>query len=578
MPDIQTQVPIESKPTFPRQNFFHRHSRSIWLSLVSIALAVVVLLGYILFFRKSEPPPTYQNKVSLAIAAPEETVSGSEISYELTIENQSSGKLTRMSLEMFYPQGFTFIRSDDMTETDLSTSLETGRRLDLPDLPRGESLKLAILGRLEGNVQEIKTVSAKLHYVPENFNSFFTADAQARVVILAPDISIRTLGPSSIISGQVIEYHVDISSVSGEEFHNLLLEISYPPGFVFQDASPQPTKANNEWVIDLLGAGSSEVMIITGRMLDKPGENVFLTAELFTQANGDKLSAGRSYAFTRLLDSPLLLSQTLLGGFGTVFGGETLEYEINYENIGEIGLSNVTIVMKFDTLVFDFTKTKIQPGQIRGSEIVWLPAAVPELRTVKVGQRGKFVVEIPLRPESALTQKNPLAQTRVQFTADEILEPISSEPLTLKLGTNMTIETKVSLLSGPKEPEIGETSEYLVILTVKNTVNDLENAELTARLPGTFVVLNEDTLEPEEEIANFEFQHTGGILRWKLGKIFAYSGTIHSPRTISFLMSVTPEQRISGGPVLLEELMAQGHDAFTNEQVLSNVIETVKAR
>ena len=556
--------------------FFARHQRSIWLTLGGTALAVAGLLAFILFFGNTIEEPEYTGDVRVEIIAPEESVSGSEMSFTVSISNLGSVKLTNAKIEMFYPAGFAFLRAQIPGDSGAD---DTGRTFNLPDVPRGENLSLVIIGRLEGNVQEIKTIKTRLHYLPENFNSVFLATASASIVILPPDISLRVLGPSSIISGQVIEYEVEIRNISMEEFRNLSLELSYPPGFSFLEATHPPSGTGEKtWEIDNLSPADTKTVRVKGRMTEKPGEEVYLAAELFTLAADGKLSAGRSYIFTHVLDSPLLLTQKLLGGEGTVFGGEKMQYEINYENIGQIGLSNVTISMRFESRVFDLMKSKSQTGQLRGNEMVWLPAAVPELRTVQVGQRGRFTVDMPLLPENQLTLKNPVAETRIQFAADEISEPISGAPLSLKLGTNLNLTSAVRLISGPEKPVVGAISVFLVTLTVRNSVNDVENGELTARLPGSTVTLDQNTLGPEEERANFEFVAAGGLLKWRLGKIFAYSGALHDPRTISFQLAVSPEKEGSGSQVLLSDAGVSGLDSFTGEQIFSNNLEKIEAR
>ncbi len=598
--DVQQNIPenqsnqVELQP----KRFFSRHSRSIWLSLLTVAMAVAALLGYILFFRKAAPQTDYSGgEVSVKISAPRESVSGSEISFELTIENHGATKLTWESLEMFYPPGFSFIRSQLPSKAAAAAiqietgaldssdnSAQSGRTFSLPDLPRDEKQTLVIVGRLEGNVQEIKTVTAKLHYVPENFNSPFLAEGSAGVVILSPRVALRVLGPASVISGQIIEYEAELRNVSTDEFRNLTMELSYPPGFAFQEATPPAsspgtgTETKGEWHVASLLPGEAKTVRVKGRLSDAPGEEVFLTAELFLVAQEGKLSAGRSYTFTKMLPPPLVITQRLVGGEGTVFGGETLQYEVSYENVGEIGLSNVMLAVRFETAVFDLTKAKSQTGQIRGNEMVWLSAAVSELRTVQIGQRGEFTMEVPLRAESQLTQKNPVAQTGISFSADELSEPIAGDDVSVKLGTNLKLTATVDLISGSKDPDVGQTSVFLVAISVENTVNDVEQAELTARLPGSDVTFDESSLAPLEERGNFEFLSAGGLLRWRLGKIFAYSGAIHAPRTLSFRVSITPEKRESGTPVLLEDMEVAGTDGFTSEQIFSNKLQTVKAR
>ena len=569
MDQLQQTPPSIIQP--PAPNFFKRHSRSIWLTLVTIAVAVAALLVYILFFRQAPIEPQYAGDVRLEIAAPEESVSGSEISYEITFENLSNAKLTRTSLEIFYPQGFSFVDSTPDSDSQ-------GRQFTFPDLARGKKQTLVVVGKLEGNVQEIKSVTAKLHYVPENFDSFFLATADTSTVMLPPEISMRILAPANLISGEKIEYDIEITNVSGSDFSNLSLALSYPSAFSFISAAPQASRAENEWIIASLPFGDTRTITVNGRLAEQPGQDVYLQAELFTTREGERLSAGRSYAFTRMLAAPLTLTHSLVGGPGTVLAGELLEYQIDYENTGGVGLSNVNISMFFDSPIFDLARAQSAAGQIRKNEMVWLPAAVSELRTVSPGQRGQFHVRIPIRSDNQITQKNPEAVTRLEFKADTLPETLAADRLSFKMGTNLSVKADLSLLSGPRYPEAGQTSVYQVTLTVSNSVNDAENAGLTAVLPRTDVMFLADSLGPEDEQANVQYQATSGTLRWRLGKVFAFSGSIHSARIITFQMSLNPENEDLGDYVLLQDLEATGLDSFTNEIIFSEKIRELEPR
>src|SRR3989338_597770 len=152
MMDIQQQPPIEPiQPTIPETpqpsrfaGFYARHAKLIWGSLITIAVAVAALLSYILFFRHGPATdPQYTGDVLLEINAPEETVSGSEISYEISATNQGRDKLQQIALEVFYPQGFSFVDSTP----DPDASVTDGRRFALPDLPAGATEKIVIVGR-----------------------------------------------------------------------------------------------------------------------------------------------------------------------------------------------------------------------------------------------------------------------------------------------------------------------------------------------------------------------------------------------------------------------------------------------
>ena len=214
-------------------------------------------------------------------------------------------------------------------------------------------------------------------------------------------------------------------------------------------------------------------------------------------------------------------------------------------------MSNVNIVMVFESTVFDLTRAQSARGQIRRNEMVWLPAVVPELRTVNPGQRGQFTVRVPIRKESEITQKNPSAITRVEFSADELSETISGNRLSFKVGTNLTVSADVTHLTGPRNPQVGQTSVYAVALTVRNSVSDADNAELVATLPRTDATILLDSIMPDDEKANVQYLATAGTLRWNLGKVFAFSGTLHNPRAITFQISLTPESADSGNYLLL---------------------------
>lgn len=528
---------------------------------------------YILFFRQVEIPPQYTGDVRFAIQAPAESVSGSQVSYEVSLENLSSAKLTALRLEIFYPDGFSFVAS-----TPASEEGSDGRSFVIADLPRYGRQQLVIVGVLAGNVQEIKSISGKLHYVPENFASSFLAAAGDETVMLPPEITMEVFAPAHLISGQSIKYEIEITNISDAAFDDLVLDLSYPSGFSFVRALPSPAAGNTSWELPSLVPRGTQKIEIEGRLSGAPGEDVYISAELATNKDGNKLSAGRSYAFTRMLPAPIVLTHTLRGGAGTVRTGERLQYEVNYENIGDIGLSNVTIKMVFETPVFDLLEAQSNSGQIQGRQMVWQPAAVPELRVVNPGSKGQFVVRVPIIAEKAFSQKNPVAQTRMEFQADELTEGLSGNVLVFPVGTDVTLEAESMLASGPARPELGQTTVYRVSLRVENSVNDLEDAELSAVIPRTDVSFLSGSVAPAEENGNFQYQPSSRSIVWKLGRIAAFTGKQDSGRTVTFDLAMTPETLGYGNYELLRDIEVQGQDSFTDELIFSNKLKNLTTR
>src|SRR3989344_9393729 len=199
------------------QNWFARHQKALWLTLVALAVGVAGLLTYLLFFRSDKPQTAYEGDVALTIEMPRETPAGSEISITVGIENRSNSRLTGMVLELFYPQDFIALRAD--------------RSHNVPDLGKGGRTEIVAFGVLSGNIAEVKTVSAKLKYIPENFRSTFVAEAAANIEIQAANLAVSLLAPTRVITGQAVLYRLEIENVSAQTYDNLTAVFQYPLGF-----------------------------------------------------------------------------------------------------------------------------------------------------------------------------------------------------------------------------------------------------------------------------------------------------------------------------------------------------------
>ena len=577
MMDIQQQPPIEPiQPTIPETpqpsrfaGFYARHAKLIWGSLITIAVAVAALLSYILFFRHGPATdPQYTGDVLLEINAPEETVSGSEISYEISATNQGRDKLQQIALEVFYPQGFSFVDSTP----DPDASVTDGRRFALPDLPAGATEKIVIVGRLEGNVQEIKTVTAKIRYVPENFRATFTAQADASTVVLAPDISLEILAPAQLISGQSVSYAVRITNVSAQSFSDLVLNLTYPAKFEYIAAEPVPTRVgNNEWTIASLAPSETKTIGVVGKLLGEAGTDSFVSAELFTKRDGTRLSAGRSYAFTRMEPSPLVVTQSVKNA-GVVYGGQSLEYTVNYVNRGNLGLHNVTIALDLNHPGFNPSANPTS-GQFKNRMLVWTPAAVPELRVVQPGAEGKFEFHVPITDDSKLTGPNLTALARLSFVADELPDPISGNSLSFKIGTKLAATASFSPTG---VPALGQSMTYTGTIRITNSLNDLENAELTAILPRADEEFVTGSFGPEAEKNSAKFTASAGQITWQLGAVPAL-GVKNVARTLTFQIKLTPTSQ-GFDFTILKDVIFTARDKFTGEQVKAPVIEQVSVR
>src|SRR3989344_574623 len=350
--NLEFQTPESSGLPKPA-NFFKKHQKRIWTTLIALAVATAGLLAYLLFFRHSDAPPELSGEVKLNLGVPEMSSSGSEISYEVNIENFSNTKVTKLILEVFYPRGFEFI---DATAEPGSAEGSAVGEYQFADLDPGREHRLVIVGRLSGEIQEVKPMTAKLYYEPANFRSSFVAEAQGSTIMQAPELSLAIAAPTQTISGQTISYEIQIANIATRPFEQLVLKVAYPEGFQFAGAVPAPLESSkNEWRFAKLGINEKQTISITGKNFDAPGQDSFVQAELFaTNAPGDLIGASRAYAFTQMRPSPLRLVHGLEEPAGSVSAGEPLKYRVEYENISELGLNNVQIRVVFESPGINF--------------------------------------------------------------------------------------------------------------------------------------------------------------------------------------------------------------------------------
>lgn len=562
--------------------FFQRYQKLLWIALIAAAVIVAGVLVYLLFFRANKPQVREEVDAKVSISAPERSASGSEIAYEINIENLTGANLTEVTLEVFYPRDFTFVDS-----TPNSVDAE-GRQFQYATLVPRQKKKIVIVGRLDGSVAEVKTVSAKLLYVPENFRSTFTAEAQAQTTILAPDITLQVKAPGQLVSGQYITYNVEVNNVAAKDFQDVVVRLTYPEKFVFKNAVPAQAKSDaqgatpdREWKLAQLAAGQSVKISIDGLLSDDPGTESLVQVELFFKdANGALESVAHSFAFTQILISPLEISQKVTRGSDKLTIPADFDYEVTYENRGEIGLHNVVISVVFETPIYSSLKIQSEDGQIKGSAVVWIPAAKSDLLVVTPGAKGtlKFHVTVPEKIITDLV-KNPRLATRVEFKSQELAEPISGNTLEYKLGTTLDLSATTVVTVGSNPPVAGEATTYEVTLLVKNTVNDVTDAELVATIPGANTTVQEDTITPNEERPQVTVTAATGVLRWHLGEIFAFSGAFHEPRRLQFKLTYTSPATDSGSvAALLKDIQVTGTDDFTGEKISSNKIEELSAR
>jgi len=554
---------IEAEPQLPK-----RSRKGLWAALIIVALLVAAILVYVIFFRSPDTGPGLEGEVTLNLVAPNENVSGADLSYELTINNGLNARIGNITLELFYPNGFLVVDS-----TPISSDNE--RLFALPDLISGETFTLTINGQLQGSVQQLKRISAKVRYQPANFSSQFETEAVANTEILAPKLLLEIDTPDQVIAGQTAQYSISVTNQSDEIYDEVIVRADYPDGFNFVSSSPVPVRnRENEWRLRNFSPEDQTLIAIQGALTGDEGPDRLFRVELFVADESDNLfSLGRNFAFIEVEAPPFVLTHEVtskLEDGGVFLAGQDIVYAVTYTHRGRTGLQNVVINVEFPPEVLDVSEFKSESGQLQGNLVKFIPATSPELLVVEPNQSGRFEFKFKARNNlGAGGQSNLFVKTTTFYTAEELTDPAFGNELSVKVQTKLDLNASMVIISGANPPKEGELTQYEVELRVVNGVNVVDSAELSLIIPNLNTDFLAETLTPVSEQAAVQFIPLARVLRWQLGEVPAFSGSLRPARSIKFQVNSTSRKDV------LQNIVVTGIDRFTQNQVSSSEIRNL---
>ncbi|TSA46635.1 hypothetical protein D4R52_00080, partial [bacterium] len=173
--EFQTPPPLETKPSVIK-----RYQKAFWTILVTAAVLMAGLIVYLLYFRVAPQQGAHDGDARVSVVAPAESPSGSDVAYQVQLENLTDSALTSVIMEVFYPHGFTYANSTISPSAEGADIPADGRQFKFANLIGRQKKKITIVGRLEGSIAEVEPVSVKVSYIPENFRSTFETSAQAQ--------------------------------------------------------------------------------------------------------------------------------------------------------------------------------------------------------------------------------------------------------------------------------------------------------------------------------------------------------------------------------------------------------------
>lgn len=471
----------------------------VLLFFILAFLAVAAWAGFAVFNKSGGQ----KGGAKLEITAPQEIASGAEITYLIKYKNLESTALKNIELSVHYPEGFIFISSSPQTQNESQTLWQ------LNSLDKGADGQVEIKGRLVGEIDTEKILTATLSYWPENFNSEFQTDQTFTSKITSSVISFEVTGPKQILADQDAEYRIKYKNESGGDLADMRLKITYPEDFVFDSVSPKPEKRNEEerhlgdlWLLNKLAKDETGEIKIKGKLIASGHQKLTLVIEAEMKGEGDRYFLQQKKEFiTQVLGQSVSMKLVVNNANDNASAnlGDTLNYSLICKNIGDQEISDLIVTAKLNPSsadLLDWTSLKDDKGGVvKDNKITWTKKEIPALAGLLGGAELTLEWQIKLNRNAANGNQLKIdnyAEMAVGKIAGEKAEfTVKSNLVTTKINSDVELHSairyfdndNIAVGSGPLPPKVGQTTKYRVYWRIVNTLHELTKVKVTVVLP-----------------------------------------------------------------------------------------------
>lgn len=545
-----------------------------WLILVAAGL-IVITVGALWFGNSS-----FSDKdVVVTLEASERATSGDEITYTVTYENNTRLTLSSMSFRLFYPEG-TIVLKDGKPTTPESEGFTIDK------LDPGQSGTQEFKAFIVGDKGAILTARLNLIFNAGTLKSSFQREITTATTISALPVTLTLVAPPTSVSGQPVQYILDVRNDSDQDLSDLKIVLAYPDGFVVQKMNPNPTTGNTVWILASLNTSQGKRITVDGVLQGNEREAKTVTAVLQRNLNGQYVDYVRTDA-TTMISSPLLsVSITPNEGRDYVaFPGDTLRYSITYKNSSQYTLLGLTLSVKLDGEMYDTSRVQSQQGTFNdGSKTITFDSSgVSDFSALPPSRTGKLTFSVPLKAGlsgvSSGGANNFFVKATVRFSTSNVPsgidggEVFTSDSVITKIGSQPALSQALlyddGAGSGPMPPVVGSETTYTVRWQLTNPGNDIRNAKVVATLPPGVTFKGSATATNGTAPA---YNNIDKKVTWTIGTIPFGTGNGMPRYEAKFQISIQPSSNQVGQSVkLVTSSTMTGTDSFTSQDVQSSV-------
>lgn len=510
--------------------------------------------------------------VSVDIEGPTELKSGELVSFAVRYKNDESVALGTASLELRLPREFKVQSTDpSLEEPDAEVKEWT-----IGSIAPGKDGIVTVTGVMLAPVGKTLDAQAILTYRPADFNAEFQKVKTKGLSVTGSVLTLGITGSAKVLPGDKVTLTYAFKNESDSTFEGLRLVAAYPAGFIAEKSDPLTADTElRSWEIAKLGPGEEGKVTVEGSFAsDVEGPTEVRGVIGFVDEDGSMEPQGESVFTADVLKGDLVTSLVLNGKTDSqpVRFGDTLRYAISYKNTGKAVLGDVSITAVFDQVpeeqLLQWNLLVDKAGGVRdGNRVTWTKKQVPSLGKIDPDDSGILDFSVPFMaaPKSGSVAEYSVS-TYVEATIGTI-DTVESErtaktaPVIAKTVSNADLKAEVRYFNedgipvgtGPLPPKVGEATTYRVTATIANSLHDLNDLKLSAKLPPNVRWTGYSSVDA----GDLRFDAGSGKMLWTLN----WMPVAIKSLKVSFDISITPGEEDRGKfPTLVDGFIFEATD------------------
>lgn len=561
-----------------------------WLLVLSVIFFVAAagFFGYYFLFGGGSHPANPGN-IDISVQGPPQVAGGEPVELQITVVNRNRVPLELADLLVTFPPGTRSV-------ADFATELPTLRQ-SLGTIEPGGRRQGTISAVFSGAGGQTANVKVELEYRVQGSSAIFVSDQDYALTFTSSPLSISIDGNTQTTSGQPVQFTISIASNASAPMRDVVVDVTYPFGFKFANASPAPAKGST-WSMGDFAPGQRKSILVQGTLAGEQGDK-----RVFRIAAGTR-SATSSGVTTKLADNTyeMKIAQAFLGlsistntsqpaalpdDFETqpkisipiASPGSTVTVSIEYQNNLTTEIDDAVIVARLSGLLIDGETVRVNEGFYRSSDdtVIWDKTTTNgDLKALKPGTKGVVAFSFTMpAPQAAVT--DPKIDISVNAAGKRLSETGVPQSLQSTARSQVRLATDLQLAAqalynqnpfgvlGPIPPKAGVETGYAIVFTVTNTTNKITNAKVTAKLPSYVRWIGSHAPRTE----NLTFDQFDGTFTWNLGDIEPGAGINgNQPRQIAISVGITPStSQIGEQPKLIQNVVLTGTDETAGTSV-----------